>query len=131
MPTEEVDEIIEAMPAEEVDEIIEAMPAEEVDEIIEAPSADEEFPGAPDGIEARLREIIEYMGGAYAEGDVPEPVQRLFGYIEGNDLDGLRENLNPLWKDLFKENQSGGSYHANAVTRSFRALRELLGPPQS
>jgi len=119
------------MPAEEIDEIIEAMPAEEIDAVIEAPSADEEFPAATDGLEAQLREIIEYMGGAYPEGGVPEPVQRLFGYIEGNDLDGLRENLNPLWKDLFKENQSGDSYHANAVTRSFRAIRELLGPPQS
>ncbi len=116
-----------------------AMPEdEELEEAALAmPEAEEEVMTAPgeaavgDGVSVQLQEILEYMGGAYEEGTVPEPVQRLFGYIEGNDFDGLRDNLSPLWKDLFKEIQSSGQYHANAITRSFRAIRELLGPPSA
>jgi len=137
---EEFEEAALAMPeAEELEEAALAMPeAEELEEAALAmPEAEEDISGAPeedavgDGISAQLQEILEYMGGAYEEGMVPEPVQRLFGYIEGNDLDGLRDNLSPLWKDLFKEVQSSGKYHANAITRSFRAIRELLGPPSA
>ncbi len=130
-----------AMPEdEELEEAALAMP-EEAEELEEAalamPEAEEEVMTAPgeaavgDGVSVQLQEILEYMGGAYEEGTVPEPVQRLFGYIEGNDFDGLRDNLSPLWKDLFKEIQSSGQYHANAITRSFRAIRELLGPPSA
>jgi hypothetical protein len=115
--------------AEEIEEAALAMPeAEEVEEEIAAAPAED---GVGDEVSVQLQEILEYMGGAYKEGMVPEPVQRLFGYIEGNDLDGLRDNLNPLWKDLFKEIQTSGGYHANAITRSFRAIRELLGPPSA
>jgi hypothetical protein len=113
-PVEDVDEAVLAMP--EVEEEIAAEPAEASTE---------------DEVSQQLREILEYMGGAYEPGEVPQPVQRIFGYVEGNDLDGLRNNLSPLWQDLFKEIQTSGKYHANAVTRSFRAIRELLGPPSN
>ena len=122
---EELEEAPLAMPeAEELEEAPLAMP--EVEEEIAAASGEQT---ANDGVSVQLQEILEYMGGAYEEDAIPEPVQRLFGYIEGNDLDGLRDNLSPLWKDLFKEIQTRGGYHANAITRSFRAIRELLGPP--
>jgi len=132
-PAEEIEEVIEAASAEEIEEVIEAAPAEEIEEVIEAAPAEEAAAGTtvPGGLDAQLREIVDYMGGAYPKDSVPEPIQRLFGYIDGNDLDGLRANLNPLWKDLFKEVQSTGGFHANAVSRSFRAIRELLGPTRS
>jgi hypothetical protein len=124
---EEIEEAALAMPeAEEIEEAALAMPeAEEIEEEIAAEPAE---PPVDDEISQQLREILEYMGGAYEAGEVPQPVQRIFGYVEGNDLDGLRNNLSPLWQDLFKEIQTSGKYHANAVTRSFRAIRELLGP---
>ncbi|MBJ94707.1 MAG: hypothetical protein CMP23_09590 [Rickettsiales bacterium] len=109
------------------EEFVAEAPEQEIEEEIVAEAADDEL----DEVGARLREILEYMGDAYQEGQVPEPIQRIFSYLEGNDLDGLRENLSPLWKDLFKEIQTSGGYHPNAVTRSFRAIRELLGPPSA
>jgi len=136
--TEDIEEAALAMPeTEDIEEAVLAMPEiEDIEEAVLAmPEIEEEIAAEPaeapvdDEISQQLREILEYMGGAYEAGQVPQPVQRIFGYVEGNDLDGLRNNLSPLWQDLFKEIQTSGKYHANAVTRSFRAIRELLGPP--
>jgi len=124
-PAEDVEEAALAMPETvDIEEAALAMP--EIEEEIAAEPAESPV---DDETSQQLREILEYMGGAYEAGQVPQPVQRIFGYVEGNDLDGLRNNLSPLWQDLFKEIQTSGKYHANAVTRSFRAIRELLGPP--
>ena len=123
---DEIEEEIAAEPADEIDEAALAMPdADEIEEEIAAEPADQSMTS----VQMQIQEILEYMRDAYDEGAAPEPIQHLFSYLEGNDLDGLRDNLSPLWKDLFKEIQASGSYHANAVTRSFRAIRELLGPP--
>ena len=124
-PAEDIEEAALAMPeTEDIEEAVLAMP--EIEEEIAAEPAESPV---DDKTSQQLREILEYMGGAYEAGQVPQPVQRIFGYVEVNDLDGLRNNLSPLWQDLFKEIQTSGKYHANAVTRSFRAIRELLGPP--